>query len=224
MKKLIVIASLLVVSLAASAQVAFGIKAGFVTSLGFEEDWKTINTENLTIKSDQAYGFDVGLMLRLGYRFYAQIETNYHFVSSLNQVGTNIGNTFNGEPVQEVTQHSINVPVLAGVKLVETRNFNLRLMVGPTFNFNLTPESEIAGLDNSLAKSGVDSDKRICSFGLDCGIGMDVWVFSIDARYRLVQPGYAYSIDEMKLNTSPINSFEVSLGWKFFDKTKRKLR
>jgi hypothetical protein len=224
MKKLIIIASLLVVSLAASAQVAFGIKAGFVTSLGFEEDWKTINTENLAIKSDQAYGFDVGLMLRLGYRFYAQIETNYHFVSSLNQVGTNIGNTFNGGPVQEVTQHSINVPVLAGVKLVETRNFNLRLMVGPTFNFNLTPESEIAGLDNALALKGVDSDKRICSFGLDCGIGMDVWVFSIDARYRLVQPGYAYSIDEMKLNTSPINSFEVSLGWKFFDKTKRKLR
>jgi hypothetical protein len=224
MKKLIIIASLLVVSLAASAQVAFGIKAGFVTSLGFEEDWKTINTENLTIKSDQAYGFDVGLMLRLGYRFYAQIETNYHFVSSLNQVGTNIGNTFNGGPVQEVTQHSINVPVLAGVKLVETRNFNLRLMVGPTFNFNLTPESEIAGLDKALAVKGVDSDKRICSFGLDCGIGMDVWVFSIDARYRLVQPGYAYSIDEMKLNTSPINSFEVSLGWKFFDKTKRKMR
>ena len=200
-------------SLSASAQVAFGIKAGFVSSLGFDQNW-TFNAENLKIKTDQAYGFDAGLMLRAGYRFYGQVELNYHFVSSLNEIGQMVEDTFNGKKSQTITEQSINIPVMAGVKLVETKNFNLRLMVGPTFNFNI-------GKNGAIQASGVASGLKTCSFGLDCGIGMDIWVFSLDARYRLVQPGYAYKVEDMVLNTSPINSFEVSLGWKIFDKTKR---
>lgn len=215
MKKYVVIAALALCSLTASAQVAFGIKAGFVTSLGFEQDWSAMNFENLKIKTDQAYGFDAGLMLRVGYRFYGQLEANYHFVTSLNSIGQSIEDKWNGVPSeQHLTQQSINIPVMAGVKLVETKNFNLRLMVGPTFNFNIGP-------DGAIKAEGVDSELKTCSFGLDCGLGIDVWVFSIDARYRLVQPGYAYKVQDMALNTNPINSFEVSLGWKIFDKTKR---
>ena len=215
MKKYFIIAAMALVSLSASAQVAFGIKAGFVTSLGFEQNWSAINFDNLKIKTDQAYGFNAGLMLRVGYRFYGQIEANYNFVTSLNSIGQAVEDTWNGVPTeQQLTEQSINIPVMAGVKLVETKNFNLRLMVGPTFNFNI-------GKNGAIQASGVDSELKTCSFGLDCGIGMDIWVFSLDARYRLVQPGYAYKVEDMVLNTSPINSFEVSLGWKIFDKTKR---
>lgn len=213
MKKYLIIAALALVSLSASAQVAFGIKAGFVSSLGFDQNW-TFNAENLKIKTDQAYGFDAGLMLRAGYRFYGQVELNYHFVSSLNEIGQMVEDTFNGKKSQTITEQSINIPVMAGVKLVDTKNFNLRLMVGPTFNFNI-------GKDGALSMDGVDSKLNICSFGLDCGIGMDIWVFSLDARYRLVQPGYTYKINEVTMNTNPVNSFEVSLGWKIFDYTKR---
>ena len=213
MKKYFIIAALALVSLSASAQVAFGIKAGFVSSLGFDQNW-TFNAENLKIKTDQAYGFDAGLMLRAGYRFYGQVELNYHFVSSLNEIGQMVEDTFNGKKSQTITEQSINIPVMAGVKLVDTKNFNLRLMVGPSFNFNI-------GKDGALSMDGVDSKLNICSFGLDCGIGMDIWVFSLDARYRLVQPGYTYKINEVTMNTNPVNSFEVSLGWKIFDYTKR---
>ncbi len=213
MKKYFIIAALALVSLSASAQVAFGIKAGFVSSLGFDQNW-TFNAENLKIKTDQAYGFDAGLMLRAGYRFYGQVELNYHFVSSLNEIGQMVEDTFNGKKSQSITEQSINIPVMAGVKLVDTKNFNLRLMVGPTFNFNI-------GKDGALSMDGVDSKLNICSFGLDCGIGMDIWVFSLDARYRLVQPGHTYKINDIPMNTNPVNSFEVSLGWKIFDYTKR---
>ncbi len=213
MKKYFIIAALALVSLSASAQVAFGIKAGFVSSLGFDQNW-IFNAENLKIKTDQAYGFDAGLMLRAGYRFYGQVELNYHFVSSLNEIGQMVEDTFNGKKSQSITEQSINIPIMAGVKLVDTKNFNLRLMVGPTFNFNI-------GKDGALSMDGVDSKLNICSFGLDCGIGMDIWVFSLDARYRLVQPGYTYKINEVTMNTNPVNSFEVSLGWKIFDYTKR---
>lgn len=214
MKKVFLIVSLALMSLVASAQVAFGVKAGFVTSLGFEQDWSAINMDNLKIKTDQAYGFDAGLMLRLGYRFYGQVEANYHFVSSLNQIGTNIGNTFVGGEIKQVTEHAINVPVMAGVKLVDTKDFNLRIMAGPTFNFNLS--------SNPIETTLVDDEPRICSFGLDCGLGVDIWIFTIDARYRLVQPGYAYTVKDMVINTNPINSFEISLGCKFFDKTRKR--
>jgi len=214
MKKYFVIAAMALVSLSASAQVAFGIKAGCVSSLGFEQDWSSVNFDNLTIKTDQAYGFDVGVMLRFGYRFYGQIEANYNFVSSLNSIGQMVEDNWNGVPTQQyLTQQSINIPVMAGVKLFETKNFNLRLMVGPTFNFNI-------GQNGAIQAEGVDSELRTCSFGLDCGLGVDIWVFALDLRYRLVQPGYAYKVDEMVLNTNPLNSFEISLGWKIFDKTK----
>ena len=46
MKKYFIIAALALVSLSASAQVAIGIKAGFVSSLGFHQNW-TFNAENL---------------------------------------------------------------------------------------------------------------------------------------------------------------------------------
>lgn len=214
MKKYLMIIGMAVLSLSASAQVAFGIKAGCVSSLGFEQDWSSVNIDNLTIKADQAYGFDVGLMFRFGYRFYGQIEANYYFTSSLNSIGQMIEDQWTEAPTQQyLTQQSINLPVMAGVKLVDTKNFNLRLMVGPTFNFNI-------GQKGAIQAEGVDSELRTCSFGLDCGLGVDIWVFSLDLRYRLVQPGYAYKVDEMVLNTSPTNSFELALGWKIFDKTK----
>ena len=143
MKKYFIIAALALVSLSASAQVAFGIKAGFVSSLGFDQNW-TFNAENLKIKTDQAYGFDAGLMLRAGYRFYGQVELNYHFVSSLNEIGQMVEDTFNGKKSQSITEQSINIPVMAGVKLVDTKNFNLRLMVGPTFNFNIGKDGALS--------------------------------------------------------------------------------
>lgn len=214
MKKYLLLIAVAALSLTASAQVAFGIKAGCVSSLGFEQDWNSIHFDNLKIKTDQAYGFDAGLMLRVGRRFYGQLEANYHFVSSLNSIGQMAEDQWNGVPIQQqLTQQSINIPVMAGVKLVETKNFNLRLMVGPTFNFNI-------GQNGALQAEGVDSELKTCSFGLDCGLGVDIWVFTLDLRYRLVEPGYAYKVEDMVLNTSPINSFELALGWKIFDKTK----
>ena len=45
MKKLVAIILFSIFALSASAQVAFGVKAGFVTSLGFEEDWSAINVK-----------------------------------------------------------------------------------------------------------------------------------------------------------------------------------
>lgn len=214
MKKYLLLIAVAALSLTASAQVAFGIKAGCVSSLGFEQDWSSIHFDNLKIKTDQAYGFDAGLMLRVGRRFYGQLEANYHFVSSLNSIGQMAEDQWNGVPIQQqLTQQSINIPVMAGVKLVETKNFNLRLMVGPTFNFNI-------GQNGALQAEGVDSELKTCSFGLDCGLGVDIWVFTLDLRYRLVEPGYAYKVEDMVLNTSPINSFELALGWKIFDKTK----
>jgi hypothetical protein len=189
-----------------------------------ENEWETVEKGTIVIRSHgvtraeqekmQAYGFDVGVMLRFGYRFYGQIEANYNFVSSLNSIGQMVEDNWNGVPTQQyLTQQSINIPVMAGVKLFENKNFNLRLMVGPTFNFNI-------GQNGAIQAEGVDSELKTCSFGLDCGLGVDIWVFALDLRYRLVQPGYAYKVDEMVLNTNPLNSFEISLGWKIFDKTK----
>ena len=147
-------------------------------------------------------------MSRFGYRVYAQIEALYSYQKTAYNA-LDGGNVIAGDTFEE---HSLEVPVMFGAKLVETRNFNLRLMVGPTFCFNLG--------DTPADFASWDFNKRTVSFGLDCGIGVDIWVFAIDLRYKLLQQSYDYTFNSQALNTSPINAFEVSLGWKFFDTTK----
>ncbi|MBO8446272.1 MAG: outer membrane beta-barrel protein [Bacteroidetes bacterium] len=208
MKKLILAAAFMMVSVAGFAQASLGIKAGYKTSLGLDQNWQSVQGLGESFRKDVSQGFNVGLMSRFGYRVYAQIEALYSYQKTAYNA-LDGGNVIAGETFEE---HSLEVPVMFGAKLVETRNFNLRLMVGPTFCFNLG--------DTPADFASWDFNKRTVSFGLDCGIGVDIWVFAIDLRYKLLQQSYDYTFNSQALNTSPINAFEVSLGWKFFDTTK----
>lgn len=204
MKKFCLTAVLLLSAITAFSQVSLGIKAGYKTSLGLDQNWDAVQSLGESFHKDVSQGFNVGLMSRFGYRVYGQLEVLYSYQNTAYSDGIRNPET--------IAEHSIEVPVMFGAKLVETRHFNLRLMLGPTFCFNLG--------DTQLDYASWDVNKRTVSFGLDCGIGMDIWVFAIDFRYKLLQQSYDYSINSVSLNTSPINAFEISLGWKFFDTTK----
>ncbi len=206
MKKFLVLLTLFAVTTCSFAQVAFGVKGGYKTSLGMDENWDAVQSLGESFNKDVSQGFNVGLMSRFGYRVYAQIEALYSYQSTTYSDGVSAPET--------LIEHGIEVPVMFGAKLIETRLFNLRLMAGPTFCFNLGEDGQFVG--------SWSADRRTVAFGLDCGLGVDIWVFAIDFRYKLVQPTYKYHLNDITLNTSPVNAFEVSLGIKFFDHTNRR--
>ncbi|MBQ1752220.1 MAG: PorT family protein [Paludibacteraceae bacterium] len=223
MKKIFTIIALSLLSVAAMAQYCFGIKAGFNTSLGLNRNWQYDNT-SFQINDTETYGFNVGLMARFGYRAFAQIEVDYHFETSLK----NIGNAFKSvvdryTPVEPVKDHWINVPVMFGIRLVQVTNFNWYLLAGPSFNFHLNNGTTTQYQDPE--GNIITSNARPVTFGLDCGTGFDIWFFTLELRYKLMQNSYIYSTGDVKINTNantnPEHAFEVAIAFRFADKMNR---
>lgn len=188
-----------------SQNITLGVKVGYNSSLGFSEKWESGSMEN-----SLANGFNIGLMSRFGKRLYGQVEVLYN----RNYTSFSLGE----KDTHKVILQGINVPVLFGVKIIDRRFFNWRVMVGPDFSFDLKSKTDCENtpLTYTLRKSLI---------GLDCGTGFDIWHFALDFRYQLIQNRYAYQIrsgsENVTINNSPMHNFEVSLAWKFLDKSER---
>lgn len=194
-----------------SQDVTLGIKMGYNSSLEFSENWES-NSQSYSMKNALSNGFNVGLISRFGKRIFGQVEVVYNRNYTSFSIGENTEN-------HKVILQSIDVPVLFGVKIIDKRNFNWRLMVGPNFSFDVKSETdcEETPLSYTLRKSLI---------GLDCGMGFDVWHFALDFRYRLMQNRFAYQYlsgnENKTINNKPMNNFEVSVAWKFLDKNRKK--
>ncbi len=191
------------------AQITLGIKAGYNTSLGFDENW-TYNAQNVSFANDWANGFNVGLMSRFGNRYYGQLEVLYNrnYTSyKLNDVAD-----------KKIVLQSIDIPLLFGVKIIDKRLFNWRVMAGPNFSFDVNSRIDLP------EQNWLSYTTRKVLIGLDCGTGFDIWHFAIDVRYKLIQNRHAYQYrqgsENVTINKKPMNNFEVSLAWKFLDKKK----
>lgn len=73
-RKTLILISFLMCGMMANAQYAVGVKGGFNTSLGFNEQW---NFGKTSVVEDATKGFNVGLMLRFGHRLFAEVEALY---------------------------------------------------------------------------------------------------------------------------------------------------
>ncbi|HRS67435.1 MAG TPA: outer membrane beta-barrel protein [Paludibacteraceae bacterium] len=211
MKKLFLITSLAAVSVFASAQYTLGFKTGFNTSLGFDKDWH-YNEQNWNLKSDLAKGLQVGTFARFGRTFYVQPEFNYNLNIA------KIHYSYNNQLItDDLILSTLEFPVLFGYKAVNTKLFNLRFMAGPKFRFNAGSDTSIDNVQDLILEA------RKAQIGLDAGLGFDVWRFSVDVRYNLIQQLYHYkTVDQQEINMAPINSFTVSVGWKLLDTYKAK--
>jgi hypothetical protein len=193
----------------AFSQFVFGLAGNYTTSLGFNENWK-FDAEKLKFKSEQAHGFSAGIFLRTGKRLFFQPELMYNFMISkaiVEKDGTL-------SSARQIRLNTINLPLLLGGKLVSTSFFNLRIMLGPRFRFNVGskyPEN----LDNVFVSP------RKWQLGLETGLGFDLGLLTVDARYNLMQDIFAYTYSTNQLKFSPINSFSIGIGVKIVDIKKK---
>ena len=114
---------------------------------------------------------------------------------------------------QQTVLNTIDVPVLVGVKLINLKVVNLRIMTGPVISF-------VTSKDVSYQVNGVNlgnepsstTDYKSTIWGIQAGAGIDVMNFSLDVRYE-------WGLNNISDNpdiTTKTKLLNVSLGMKLF--------
>lgn len=195
MKKLILLAVVFMFTWTLAAQTTFnlGIKGG-LTSNDFSISKETYKAENIL-------SYHAGAFARVGFgRIFIQPEAYF------NSRG---GRIFQGDnnPLSVATKFdfkTIDMPILAGLKLFSASVFNLRAMGGPLFSFvtSKNVEGPRFGADNF----------RDNFFGWQYGVGIDLWFITLDARIENSRNSVIQAGDF----NARSNLFLLSAGIKFF--------
>ena len=204
-KKLISTATILIISaISIYAQwCSLGIKTGYSSILEQQQSYKEIFNATNNLQK----GGHVGFYMRLGRTWYVQPEVLYNYYN----YKTTINNTNN-----QYNIHTIDVPVLLGVHLVNIKMFKMRLMAGPKFNFN------IGNLENETSNS-FKQESRKTRLALDCGLGFDIWRITLDVRYNLMQDIFKIQNTEGEvLNKKPSQIIQASVGFRLVGDNKKK--
>ena len=218
MKRLIFAAVLLLSFTMANAQFNFGLKAGYNSSLNFENisavqsgDYNLVD-----VKSELASGFHAGAFARVFInKLYIQPEVLYSLQKKDYQITLQDISNNTVSVDKFVTFRTIDVPLLVGYKLLDLKVANLRAFAGPKFRLNAGSQisfknlTEGANIDTEALK-GEFKDSQI---GLEAGAGIDVLMFALDFRFNLINDVY-----QANWATKPdLNSnFIISLAWKIF--------
>jgi hypothetical protein len=186
MKKLSFTLAVLLLATTGFAQFTFGPKA----ALNFSGFYTGIDE----LKSEMKPGFHAGLFFRFGGRLHVQPELLYAFKSS------NIEESFSQAKNSIKTEtSSIDIPVLLGYKLVNTRSVNFRLFAGP----------RVAMVVKDNFKTTYKSTRF--NYAGQFGLGVDVYRLTIDLRYD-----YFFNTTVKHENGERLhfNVVQLSVGWK----------
>jgi len=199
MKKLLIVALVLMLSICAKAQDVFSLGP----KIGYNSN-KLINNRD-SIRSSLKNTMQIGAFIRVGSKIYVQPEVNYQVVNG--SMNSGMGSALLN---QDFTIKTIKIPALLGVKLINGGVVNFRVMAGPavTYMYNKTVSTENVG---SLWPVRTVDDIKNSIWSVQVGAGLDVLFLTLDVRYEMgVDNMYNGSSDfEMKNNT-----FNVSLGIK----------
>jgi len=221
MKKNIFAAVLLLSISTTFAQLNFGIKAGYNSSLGLN-NLSSVTTGNYSlnsVNSELSNGFQAGVFARVNLtKLYFQPELLYamgkknYTVSFLDAVNKNV--TFD----KLVTVSTVDVPLLLGYKVLDLKLTNLRVFAGPKLRFNAGSSLEFKNLTTGgiVTQDQLVKDVKAAQVGFEGGVGVDFLMFTLDARYNLIGDMYQTKLNSLTIDNIPANNFVISLGWKLF--------
>ena len=221
MKKFIIATVLLLSASYTYAQLDFGVKAGFNSSLGVNNLGSVTNgTYNFkSVKAELSNGFQAGVFARLGFgKVYFQPELLYSlgkkdYNMTVKDASYNVLGTFN----KNVTVSTVDIPLLLGYKVLDLKVANLRVFAGPKLRFNAGSTLDF----NNVVNGGFDAttlqkDVKAAQLGLEAGFGVDFLKFTLDLRYQLINDMYQTKINSTTIDNIAANTFVISLGWKIF--------
>ena len=191
MKKVVITALFVCAAVVCSALPNFGVKAG--------ANFSKFSVSKGAIEYSFQPGFDLGFFARVKFnKWYVQPELVYSYQSNK----SNIQHHYHS--------HNLNVPVLVGYKVLDVKMTNVRVFLGPEFNYVLS-DSNPLNFRNPANVMG------------SAGVGFDIAMLTIDLKY-----GYAFNKaikddatlfedvnnNEVKFDAHN-NVFSIHLGWKF---------
>ena len=172
-----------------------GLKAG-VNSTKF-----TLNQSSKDIAADAKAGYELGAFMRVGGKF-LYFQPEFMYIVKNSSVQTTTGTSTSTTTTQYT---SLQVPLLAGVRLLNLKVASIHLFTGPALSF--APNAKIADVKQNL------NDKSAWSWKL--GAGVDLLIFTFNIRYD-------WGLSDMTVanvqNTVFKNgkTFTASLGIKLF--------
>lgn len=192
MKKLTILLAIVLIALTGKSQGFFdaGLKAGINSSK------ISVNVDDYTPQTINNYLFGAFARINLG-RIYIQPEAYY------NSKGGEYINKVNLSTINSFDLKTIDVPALLGVKIINQKAFNLRVMAGPVFSF-VTDKSASSQLTETAIKDNF--------FGWQYGAGVDFLFLTLDARME----SYSNNLYETPNFDSKNGNFVISLGVKLF--------
>ena len=218
MKRLIFAAVLLLSFTMANAQFNFGLKAGYNSSLNFE-DISAVQSGDYNlddVKSELASGFHAGAFARVFInKLYIQPEVLYSLQKKDYQITLQDISNNTVSVDKFVTFNTIDVPLLVGYKLLDLKVANLRAFAGPKFRLNAGSQISFKNLTEgaNIVTEALKGEFKDSQIGLEAGAGIDVLMFALDFRFNLINDVY-----QANWATKPdLNSnFIISLAWKIF--------
>jgi len=220
MKKVIFAAAFLLCFSFANAQINFGIKAGYNSSLGGNDLGSITNgSYNLkSVKSEYKNGFQAGAFLRLGFnKVYFQPELLYAMGKKSYNMSVTDENSNTTTFDKNVTISTVDVPLLLGFKVLDLKLANIRVFAGPKLRFNAGSTLDYKNVTGGgFNTADLQKDVKAAQLGLEAGFGVDVLMLSLDFRYQVINDMYQTKLKDLTIDKIPANTFVISLGWKIF--------
>jgi len=219
MKKFIIASVMLLTVSITYAQLNFGVKAGFNSSLSLNNS-NSISTGDYnlnSVKSDLSNGFQAGVFARFGFnKIYFQPEFLYNIGKKDYTMTLQDAQSNDVQLDKKVTISTLEVPLLLGYKLLDLKLINLRAFAGPKLRFNAGSSVDYKNLSAGITQDQLSKDIKAAQLGLEAGIGVDILMFTLDARYNLIKDMYQTKLNSKIIDDIPANTFVISLGYKFF--------
>lgn len=221
MKKFIFLAVFLLSVSSTFSQFNFGIKAGYNSSLTFSNISSISDgTYNLSSVGNEIWNnFQGGLFARVfvGKSVYIQPELLYSIQKKDYKVTLQdlSNNTVTVDKFANIS--TVDVPLLVGIKLLDLKVANVRAFAGPKLRFNAGSTLDFNNVTGGgFQVTDLTKDIKTAQVGLEIGAGVDVLMFTLDARYNVIGDMYTTKLKDITLQNLPQNTFVISLGWKIF--------
>ena len=222
----VLLLGMLSLGLFANSPVNFGLnfRLNMPRAVYESTDWNQFFNDVSNVNSTNSYtdvidnsqmGYAGGVFLRFNGKGKGFLHSEAMF--SFNNTGMTSQDAVTGEDVTLSTESSVfNVPIYLGRNFINTPVFKLRVMTGPSleWNINTTTTGHREGVDIS----GVENDVTYNDFNWYWGIGagVELFMFSLDARYRFDIKGMTGSTELQNSFNQQTNMVEFTLGFKLF--------
>jgi len=222
MKRVFLAIAMIFATVGMMAQFDLGVKAGYNSTLGFNNlnmiGDKTYTLDN--VKAEMWNNFQAGLYMRVFInKMYLQPELLYSIQKKEYELVDVMvdGTATNVDTYMDIS--TVVVPVYLGVKLLDLKIAGLRAFIGPKFILNSGSSLEYKNLTSQqITTAKLAEDFKNSQVDLEAGAGLDILMFSLEAKMNLVQDVGAKIKSGQDLRTIPVptSNFIISLAWNIF--------